>query len=146
MPKVESMLELVKKHFSQTLSQTIKNKKIKMIDIGSGDGRIVAAFAKNGFEAEGIEINPLLVLKSRWKLRQKGLSNKAQIRFNDFWHLHFVDYDIVTVYGITHMMPKLETKLNQELKPGSIIISNHFVFPHWQVKDKIGDVLLYEKD
>jgi hypothetical protein len=131
--KVESMLQLT------------QNRQIKrMADIGSGDGRIVASFAKEGVQSDGYEINPMLVLRSRFNIVRQGLRQKAHIYLQDFWYADFSQYDLVTVYGITRIMPKLQEKLERELKPGAIIISNHFQFPHWKIKDRIGDVILYE--
>lgn len=103
-----------------------------MVDIGSGDGRIVAAFAQAGILADGLEINPILVFRSRWKIWQAHLKNKAHIYLQDFWFVDFGKYDLVTVYGIRHIMPKLEKKLNTELKSGAIVLSNGFTFPSWK--------------
>jgi len=50
-----------------------RNKKIKFIDLGSGDGRIVIEFAKRNYESYGVEINPFLVLLSKWKIKKEGL-------------------------------------------------------------------------
>ena len=39
----------------------------RVVDLGSGDGRVVIALARAGFVSEGVEIIPLLVWRSRWK-------------------------------------------------------------------------------
>jgi hypothetical protein len=51
----------------------------------------------------------------------------------------------VTVFGITHMMRRLEKRLNKQLKPGARVLSNAFRFPHWELADKRGAVLLFKK-
>lgn len=101
----------------------------KAVDLGSGDGRIVIAIAGLGIETHGYEINPLLVAYSRLKIRKLGLSKKAFIHFKDFWSVNFKDYNAVTIYGISHIMGRLERKLMSELKPGSKIVTNYFKFP-----------------
>src|SRR5690242_17121198 len=64
----------------ETMVKLLKLKKgQKMVDLGSGDGRIVIEFAKRGIESHGYEINPILVFISRLKIKKLGLSNKAHI-------------------------------------------------------------------
>ena len=59
----------------------------KAVDHGSGDGKIVIALAKAGAEAHGYEINPLLVLFSRYKIKKAGLKGKAFIHWKNFWKI-----------------------------------------------------------
>src|SRR3990167_10270805 len=75
----------------------------KLVDLGSGDGRIVIAFAKLGIESHGYEINPVLVAISRFRIRRLGLQNKAAIHFKDFWIVDLSEYNLVGLYGIAHM-------------------------------------------
>ena len=98
----------------------------KIVDLGSGDGRIVAEFAKRGASVTGIEINPILVWWSQIKISRLGLSNHAKIRMRSFWGVNFGQYDVIIVFGITHIMKKLEDKIRKEAKPGTLIISNVF--------------------
>ncbi|XP_032271100.1 ATP synthase subunit C lysine N-methyltransferase isoform X4 [Phoca vitulina] len=44
-----------------------------LVDIGSGDGRIVIAAAKAGFRAFGVELNPWLVWYSRYRAWREGV-------------------------------------------------------------------------
>lgn len=110
---------------------------MKAVDLGAGDGRIVIALAKAGIEAHGYEINPFLVLWGKTKILQAGLKGRAFMHWGDFWGKDFSNYDIVTVFGMEHIMAKLETKLQDELKPGAKVISNIFSFPTWRgIKDE----------
>lgn len=109
----------------------------KLLDLGSGDGRIVLAASKHGINSVGYEINPLLVLVSKIK--------KANVKMKDFWREDFSDFDYVTLYGTSHIMRSLERKLRKELKPGARVVSNHFKFPGWKEKRMKDDVWLYEK-
>jgi hypothetical protein len=105
---------------------------IRAVDLGAGDGRIVIALAQAGAEAHGYEISPILALWGKYKIWRVGLSGKAFMHWGNFWSKDLSDYDIVTLYGIPHIMEKLETKLQKELKPGAKVISNIFQFPTWQ--------------
>jgi precorrin-6B methylase 2 len=114
----------------------------KLIDIGAGDGRITIECAKKGITSYGIEINPLLVILAKIKIKKSRLNN-AHIIFADCWQYNFEDFDYITIWGTKHMMKRLEKKLMNELKPGTKVISNHFKFPNWKYTKKKGDVYLY---
>lgn len=117
----------------------------KAMDIGSGDGRIVIALAKAGAEAHGIEINPFLVWWSRRNIRHAGLQDRAFIHWQDLWKSDFSDYDVVTLFGITHIMKRLEKKLRGELKPGARVVSIAFKFPTWPLAEKNEAVFAYDQ-
>lgn len=53
-----------------------------VLDIGSGDGVVLAAAAERGARAIGYEINPFLVLLSRWRLRKFA---RTQVRWANIW-------------------------------------------------------------
>jgi cyclopropane fatty-acyl-phospholipid synthase-like methyltransferase len=116
----------------------------KAADLGSGDGRLVIALAKMGAEAHGYEINPLLVILSRINIRRMGLSGKAFAHWKNFWKEDFREFDIITVYGFSYMMTKLEKKLKSELVPGARVVSNSFHFPNWPASKEENKVFLYE--
>lgn len=119
--------------------------KQKVVDLGSGDGRLVIAFAKRGAEAHGYEINPFLVWLSRNNIKKTGVSGRAFIHGKNFWSADFSEFDVVSVFGISYMMARLEDKLKKELRPGAKVLLNHFAFPKWQHSKKEGDVYLYIK-
>ncbi len=131
---------------ANTVEEMIKSAQIKpgekLVDLGSGDGRILIAAAKAGAIAHGYEINPLLVLWSRYKIKKAGLKERAFVHWKNFWLVNFSEYDVVTLFGITGIMQRLESKLKTELKPGSRVISNIFKFPNWQ-STKQGSIYIY---
>lgn len=58
-----------------------------IVDIGAGDGVVLHAAASQGYRAVGIELNPLLYLIARWRMRRFGARVKV-IRGNAYkWHL-----------------------------------------------------------
>lgn len=116
-----------------------------MVDLGSGDGRVVEAFAVQGFRAVGYEINPLLVWWSRFRLWRAGLSKVAIIKSGDFWWADFSEFEVVVVFGMTHIMSKLEKKLQAELVPGALVITNYYHFSNWKLEKKVGRLGVYCK-
>ena len=115
-------------------------------DLGAGDGRLVIALAKAGAKAYGYEINPFLVSLAKKNIKKAGLEDKAFVYLKSLWSQNLRGFDAVAVYGMRHMMGKLEKKFESELKPGAKIASNYFVLPTWK-PDKIADkVYFYTKD
>ncbi len=119
-----------------------KNAKL-VADLGSGDGRIVIALAAAGMEAHGYEVNPVLVYLSRQRIKALGLEKKAFIHWESFWKKDFSQFDAVVVYGFPYIMKSLGKKLKKELKRGTIVLSNIYVFPDWVSQRKEKGIRLY---
>ncbi|KYM93690.1 hypothetical protein ALC62_15676, partial [Cyphomyrmex costatus] len=77
-----------------------------LIDLGSGDGRIVLAAAKRGFKAHGIELNTWLVWYSRLQAVINGLSKVTAFHKQDLWKHHLGKYDNVVIFGVDQMVRK----------------------------------------
>lgn len=116
----------------------------RVIDMGSGNGKLVILVARQGYTIDGIELNPVLVLWSRLKIRKFGLQNKATVRWGNLWNKDISGYDLVVLYAIQHVMPKLERKLGKELSPGSKVVSNYFEFPDRKPIRSNGRIRVYE--
>ncbi|XP_037655163.1 ATP synthase subunit C lysine N-methyltransferase isoform X2 [Choloepus didactylus] len=102
-----------------------------VVDIGSGDGRIVIAAAKEGFMAVGYELNPWLVWYSRYRAWREGVHNSAKFYISDLWKVTFSQYTNIVIFGVPQMMPLLERKLELELVQDARVIACRFPFPHW---------------
>ncbi|XP_075927781.1 ATP synthase subunit C lysine N-methyltransferase isoform X2 [Petromyzon marinus] len=103
----------------------------RLVDIGSGDGRIVLAAARHGFNAVGVELNPWLVLYSRLGAWRLGLKGSASFRTVDLWKVNFSEFNNVVIFGVPQMMSQLEEKLEKELKQEAEVIACRFPFPSW---------------
>lgn len=108
----------------------------KAVDLGSGNGQIVEEMAGRGIDAYGFEINPWLV----WRSKDKG-----KIYWKDYWRQNLSGFDGVTIYGLPHIMERLEKKLRRELRPGAKVVVETWKFPHWKPSKIIdGYVFLYK--
>lgn len=123
----EDMLDVAGLHPEDTL-----------VDLGSGDGRLVITAAKRGIPSVGYEINPVLVWLSRRRAKKEGVSMLATFHWKDFWNVDLSPYSVVMVFGIGHIMGRLEKKLGKELKPGSRVVCNLFAFPNLEGKKENG--------
>jgi len=113
-----------------------------VVDLGSGDGRVVAAFAKAGAKVVGLELTPSLVSKAEQLLAREHITN-AKILWENFWDVNLHDYDLVVVYGYPTIMKRLQNKLRKELRPGTKVISNQFPFSGWTPAKQEDGVFLY---
>ncbi|MBI3261483.1 class I SAM-dependent methyltransferase [Candidatus Berkelbacteria bacterium] len=100
-----------------------------VVDLGSGDGRILIAAARSGARAIGIEINPTLVVLARAKAFLHGLSNQVRVVIGDFRAFNIKDADTIFCYHLPGKMAALEAKIKAEAKPGAKIVLNAFPFP-----------------
>ena len=110
----------------------------RLLDIGSGDGRIVIQAATDGFQATGVELNRWLVYYSRWSAWRSGVRASASFVRQDLWQHDTRQYNNVVIFGVEQMMSELESKLERELAPGSLVVACRFKFPHWVPDKEIG--------
>ena len=103
-----------------------------VIDLGSGDGRIVIAAAqKFGARALGIELDAALVEKSRHNARAAGVGEKAGFVQGDVLVADISRASVVTVYLLPALMAKLQARFIDELAPGTRIVSHSFGMAGW---------------
>ncbi|XP_017480886.1 PREDICTED: protein FAM173B [Rhagoletis zephyria] len=121
------------------LSFLPKNSQSKLLDIGSGDGRIVVAAAKNGILADGVELNPWLVWYSRLSALRQGVKRQTRFYRRDLWKYSVAPYDYIVIFGVEQMMKDLESKLIAESKENAKIIACRFPLPGLQPKSVVGD-------
>ncbi|XP_011140823.1 protein FAM173B [Harpegnathos saltator] len=110
--------------------QALNGRSGTLIDLGSGDGRIVFATAKLGFKAHGIELNTWLVWYSRFKALINGLSQNTAFFKQDLWKYNLKKYDNIIIFGVEQMMEDLERKFNSELCKDSFVIACRFPLPN----------------
>uniref|UniRef100_A0A8C3PTT6 ATP synthase subunit C lysine N-methyltransferase n=1 Tax=Calidris pygmaea TaxID=425635 RepID=A0A8C3PTT6_9CHAR len=115
----------------QNVLKMLENRSGSLVDIGSGDGRIVIAAAKRGFKAVGYELNPWLVWYSRYRAWRDGVHQNTKFYISDLWKVSFSNYTNVVIFGVPQMMPQLKKKLEEELECNARIIACRFPFPSW---------------
>jgi precorrin-6B methylase 2 len=102
-----------------------------LIDLGSGDGRIVIAAAKRGARALGIEYNPDMVELSRRNAENEGVSDKATFIQADIFEYDFSKATVLTMY----LLPSLNLKLMPtilKMKPGTRVVTHAFTMGDWE--------------
>lgn len=118
--------------------KALSGRKGTLIDLGSGDGRIVLAAAKRGFRAYGIELNPCLVAYSKVTALTQGLSSNASFFRGDIWKCNLANYSNVVIFGVSQMMTELEKKFRVELETNTFIVVCRFPLPNSKPLATIG--------
>jgi hypothetical protein len=103
----------------------------RLVDLGSGDGRLVITAAKRGAIAHGIEYNPDMVALSKRAAQAEGVSTRATFEKADIFESDFSNATVVTLF----LLPELNMRLRPTLlamKPGTRIVSNSFNMDDWE--------------
>jgi cyclopropane fatty-acyl-phospholipid synthase-like methyltransferase len=113
-------------------------------DPGCGDGRVIIRAARH-FQARGvgIELDLLRYLWCQLAVTMLGLRGQVQIIYGDLYKVDLSQADVVVCYLLPNALKKLEAKLLRELKPGTRVVSNTFMFPGMQPAKQDGKIRLY---
>ncbi len=96
-------------------------------DLGSGDGRLVIAAAKQfGARGVGVEIDPRLIQESNENARLAGVSDRVKFVQQDLFQTDLSEATVVTLYLLPEVNLRLRPKLLRELKPGTRLVSHQF--------------------
>jgi precorrin-6B methylase 2 len=102
-----------------------------VVDLGSGDGRMVIAAAARGARARGVEFTPELVEHSRKLARDAGVANRATFVQGDMYVADISDATVLALFLLPENLDKLKDKF-LALKPGSRIVLNTYKIPGWE--------------
>ncbi|MEN9420019.1 MAG: hypothetical protein RI988_3640 [Pseudomonadota bacterium] len=116
-----------------------------VLDLGSGDGRIVITAARRfGARGMGVEIVPDLVARSRDNARRAGVAERAEFRVQDLFQTDLTVASVITMYLLPEFNLQLRPALLR-LAPGTRIVSHDWDMGDWhpvrsievQVPDKV---------
>ena len=101
-------------------------------DLGSGDGRIVIAAARDfGARAVGIDIDPKRIEESTANARRANVTDRVKFIQGDLFESDFSEATIVTLFLWPHINMKLRPKL-MTLRPGTRIVSHVHDLGDWK--------------
>ena len=102
-------------------------------DLGSGDGRIVIAAARQfGARGFGVEIDDALVREARREARRQGVADRVEFKAENLFSIEIGRATVVTLYLYGGLLLKLRPRLITELKPGSRVVSHDFDMADWR--------------
>lgn len=104
-----------------------------VVDLGSGDGRIVIAAAqKFGARGLGIEIDAGLVKRSRENALKAGVADRVTFQQADVLAADISAASVVTVYLLPGLINRLPPVFLRRLNPGTRIVSHAFAMAGWR--------------
>lgn len=109
----------------------------KLVDLGSGDGRIAIAAVRDFKVASaiGIEYNPAMVTLSNSNAVDQGVAQRVKFVQGDIFTTDFSDATVVTMYLLPAINLRLRPKL-LDMKPGTRIASHAFTMGEWRPDDR----------
>ena len=117
-----------------------------VVDLGSGDGRLVisavkAFGARGGF---GVDIDERLVTHANARAAEAGVADRVSFYARDLFATDVREATVVTIYLFPGIMARVGAKLRAELAPGTRVVSHDFPFPDW-TPDRVSTVATPEK-
>lgn len=97
-----------------------------LIEVGSGDGRMLLEAARRGYTAVGYELNPLLVIVSLWRTRK--YRDTVRVIWGNAFKRRWPEAQGVYVFGVAFIMPRLYKKITQEIDHPIKVVSFGFEF------------------
>ncbi len=113
-----------------------------LIDLGSGDGRLLKLAAQRGARAIGYEINPWLYLISL--INCYSHRDLIEIHLADYWRVKLPVADVICVFLIQRYMGRLDAKLSKELTRPTILVSYVFSLPDRKPSKTTKDAFRYD--
>ena len=135
-------LPTLKKQRNEALDLLNLKKGQLFVDLGCGDGRMLALAASRGLRAVGYELNPFLVIYAWATTLRYG--HRVKVRWGSFWRADLSDADGVFVFLIGHFMRRLDRLMVRSSKKQQIkLVSNSFKIPGKKALRHKGALYLY---
>lgn len=120
----------------ETVDEMLRQARLKkgdvLFDLGSGDGRIPIAAAKQyGVRAVGIDIDPKLVEEATETAKREGVGDLVTFRLGDMFAADLRGATVVALYLSDTLNVMLRPKLLRELPVGARIVSHDFRMGDW---------------
>jgi len=107
-----------------------------IIDLGSGDGRIVRTAAKRfGARGFGVEIKEDLVRQANENAKKEGIADRVRFYKRDLFKTDISQATVLTMYLLPDTVNMLREKLLNELKPGTRVVSHDYPLTGWIPED-----------
>lgn len=105
----------------------------RLIDLGSGDGRIPIAAAKRfGIRASGVDIDPKRVAEARANAKSAGVEDKVTFEVRNLFETPIADATVLTLYLLQRVNLELKPRILSELRPGTRVVSHQFDMGDWK--------------
>jgi SAM-dependent methyltransferase len=109
-----------------------------VIDLGSGDGRILIAAARsNGAHGLGVDIDPARIEEANRNARAAGVTGLVSFRRQDLFQTPLQDADVLTLYLTPEVNLRLRPRILSQMRPGTRVVSNAFDMGDWRYDQRL---------
>lgn len=117
-----------------------------VVDLGSGDGRILIAAARSlGARGLGIEIDPERIREANANARAAGVSGRVAFRREDLFRTPLGEADVLTLYLSQEVNLRLRPRILEQMRAGTRVVSHDFDMGDWRPdqRRRIGTASIY---
>ncbi len=117
-----------------------------VVDLGSGDGRILIAAARShGARGLGVDIDPARIAESTANAQAAGVAHRVQFRRQDLFETPLAEAEVVTLYLTPEVNLRLRPRILAEMRPGARVVSHDFDMGDWRPdqRQRIGSANIY---
>jgi len=107
-----------------------------LFDLGCGDGRIIITAAQRfGTRGVGIDLDPQRIVESWRGAKEAGVEGLVEFRLQDVMKADIRKATAVTLYLLPESNALLRPLLEEQLKPGALVVSHNYSIPGWEAKE-----------
>lgn len=116
------------------LEMAAANKDDRVVDLGSGDGRIVISAVRdwNVQSARGIDLDPERIREARANARAEGVEERAKFEYGDIFLKDFSEATVLTMYLLPGINLRLRPVILERMAPGTRVVSHAFNMGDWE--------------
>jgi len=134
-----------KKQAEKMMALAQVGKGTKVVDLGSGAGRLIFMAQKNGATSVGYELNPFLFLWTKLVILLGKKSGQVQVFLKSIYEANIKEADVIFMFLYPPHMKKIADKIFTEAKPGARILSYAFRFLDREPTAKEQGIYVYKK-
>ncbi len=117
-----------------------------VVDLGSGDGRILIAAARShGARGLGVDIDPARIREATANARNAGVSHRVTFRRQNLFETPLAEADVLTLYLTAETNLRLRPRILGQMRPGTRVVSHDFDMGDWRYdrRQRVGDATVY---
>ena len=117
-----------------------------VVDLGSGDGRILIAAARSlGARGLGVDIDPARIREANANARAAGVAGRVTFRREDLFQTPIAEADVLTLYLTPEVNRRLRPRILAQMRPGTRVVSNEYDMGDWRWDERrrVGAATIY---
>lgn len=117
-----------------------------VIDLGSGDGRILIAAARSyGARGLGVDIDPARIAEANFNAREAGVAGRVAFRREDLFGTPLGQADVLTLYLTAEVNLRLRPRILAQMRAGTRVVSHDYDMGEWRWDERrrVGAATVY---